>query len=82
MIRNIRITCPIITTFVILPQRPCYVCSSMKYQFEDWRRVVLLSQAGEALFSLGWQSPRDGVSIKILSCQSPKLIGVSKGIQP
>ena len=27
---------------------------------------LFLSRAGEALFSLGWQSPRDGVSIKIL----------------
>ena len=27
---------------------------------------------GEALFSLGWQSPRDGVSIKILVVVQPK----------
>ena len=29
-------------------------------------------RAGEALFSLGWQSPRDGVSIKILVIVQPK----------
>ena len=34
------------------------------------------------LFSLGYQLPRDGVLIKIRSFQSPKLVGVSKGIQP
>ena len=38
----------------------------MKYQIENWRGIVFFSRAGEALFSLGWQSPRDGVSIKIL----------------
>ena len=38
----------------------------MKYQFEDWQGIVFLSRAGEVLFSLGWQSPRDGVSIKTL----------------
>ena len=30
------------------------------------------SWAGEVLFSLGWQSPRDGVSIKILVVVQPK----------
>ena len=30
------------------------------------------SWAGEALFSLGWQSPRDGVLIKILVVAQPK----------
>ena len=28
--------------------------------------MVFPSRASEALFSLGWQSPRDGVSIKTL----------------
>ena len=31
-----------------------------------------VSWAGEVLFSLGWQSPRDGVSIKILLVVQPK----------
>ena len=31
-----------------------------------------VSWAGEALFSLGWQSPRDGVLIKILVVVQPK----------
>ena len=29
-----------------------------------------------------WQLPRDGVSIKILSSQSPKLVGIGQEIQP
>ena len=34
----------------------------MKYQIENWRCIVFFSQV---LFTLGWQSSRDGVSIKI-----------------
>ena len=48
----------------------------MKYQFEDQQGIALLSWAGEALFSLGWQSPRDGSQLKII-----KLFGVSKGCE-
>ena len=38
----------------------------MKYQFDAWQDAVSISWEGESLFSLGWQSPRDGASIKIL----------------
>ena len=38
----------------------------MKYQIENWQGIVFLSRADEVLFSLGWQSSRDSVSIKIL----------------
>ena len=34
-------------------------------QWTNWI-TVYIQRAGEALFSLGWQSPRVGVSIKIL----------------
>ena len=56
-----------ISKFHFFPQRPCYVSLSMKSQFEFWQGIVLLSQAGKTLYSRGWQSPRDDVSIKILN---------------
>ena len=43
-------------------------------KYPDWRLVgnSHVSWAGETLFSLGWPSPRDGVSIKILVEVQPK----------
>ena len=38
----------------------------LKYQFDSWWSVVLTSWSIELLFSLGWESPRDGVSMKIM----------------
>ena len=38
----------------------------MKYQFDSWWSIVLISWTGKSLFKLDCQSPRDGVSIKIM----------------
>ena len=37
----------------------------------DVRQQIVMSHAGEELFSLSWQSPRDDVSIKILVVLKP-----------
>ena len=46
----------------------------MALKYPGWRPLgnSHVSWAGEAIFSLGWQSPRDGVSIKILVVVQPK----------
>ena len=35
---------------------------TLKYEFGAWQDAVSISWAGESLFSLDWQTPRDGVS--------------------
>ena len=37
---------------------------ALKFRVGVRRGIAVVSRAGEALFSLGWQSPRDGVSKK------------------
>ena len=49
---------------------------TLKYQFGTWQGAVSISWAGELLFSLGWQSPTRGASIKILD-----LIIIPSGIR-
>ena len=38
----------------------------LKYQFDACRDIVSISWTGELLFSIGWHSPRDRVSLNIL----------------
>ena len=52
----------IIVSIIIIIHIP----ETLKYQFDTWQGIVSISWAGEWFFSLGWQSPRDDVLIKVL----------------